>query len=45
LNTPTYFAMDSLTVTDGVLPEPTTLLMMGLGGMTLLRKRNAQMDQ
>lgn len=38
MNTPSYFAMDNLVYT---VPEPATMLLMGLGGLALIRRRPA----
>ena len=35
INTPTYFAMDDLTV----IPEPMSILLLGLGGLVISSKK------
>ena len=36
MNTPAYFAMDSLTT----VPEPMTIALLGLGGLLATRRKN-----
>ena len=39
INTPTYFALDNLVV--NTIPEPTSLILMSLAGLAILRRRHA----
>ena len=39
LSTPTFIAIDDLTFVTAVVPEPSSLAILGLGGLTVLLRR------